>query len=188
MKKILFFIFILGLTNCASFQSRKEKGITVSTLLNQIQIAINEIHANTKNTSLPPFKSAELKLSTEAEKSKSGEASFVLSCNRSRSDKTSNTITLVLVPNDGSEKDLGIDSQMGHEIADSVIAAVTAIDNKGFLKLETLTVESGLRVSEKKGAGLKIELIGITIKGGSSSESTNSNSLKLIFSKGIEQQ
>ena len=181
MKKIIICLVLLGLSGCASLQSPKTTNIAVSSLLDEIQIAINEIDKKIKGTSLPPFKSAELKLSTEAGKTKSGEASLVLSGKEGRSDTSSNTITLILVPNSSTAK--GLTKSRGHEIADYVIAAVTAIDDKNFLKLKTLTVESGLKVVEKQSGGIEIELIGVTVKGESSSEAINNNSLKLIFSQ-----
>ena len=128
MKKISFLLVVIFLAGCASLQTPKETNIAVSSLLDEIQIAINEIDARTKGSSLPPFKNAEVKLSTAAENATEGSGSLVLSGEGSKTTTNSNIITLELVPNPAVGRTLG--RSTGHEIADYVIAAVTAVDDK----------------------------------------------------------
>lgn len=179
MKKILIFLLIVVASGCASFQTPRETNVAVSSLLDEIQIAVNEINERTKGTSLPPFQSAEITLSTKAATTTSGEASLVLSGKGSRETTDSNIITLELVPNLSADKRLGRNT--GHEIAEYVIASVTAIDTKKFLKLKTLTIEAGLEVVQTTGGGIKVELVGVSVAGERSKSSTTGNSLKLVF-------
>lgn len=179
MKRIFICVLLLLMSGCASLQTPQETNVAVSSLLDEIQIAINEIDKKTKGTSLPPFKSAEVKLSTKSGVTDSGGASLVLSAKGGKTTTDSNTITLELVPNPSVAKSLA--RSKGHEIAEYVIAVVTAIDNKNFLKLNTLTVEAGLEVVQTSGGGIEIELVGVSFEGGRESSSTIGNTLKLVF-------
>jgi hypothetical protein len=62
-----------------------------------------------------------------------------------------------------------------------VVASVTAIDNKKSLKLNALTVEAGLEVVIEKEAGLKVELVGVSVEGGRTRSSATGHNLKLVF-------
>lgn len=179
MKKIALVMLILIVSGCANLNTPKETNVAVSYLLDQIQIAINEIDKQTKGTSLPPFKSAEVKLTTKANITDEGSGTLVLSGGASKSSTDTNTITLELIPN--PDKQNLTEGSTGLNIANYVIAAVTAVDDKNFLKLKTLTVEAGLQVIRKKNGGIEVELVGVTVKGGRTNESDNSHNLKLIF-------
>ncbi|BFM51153.1 hypothetical protein [Marinomonas sp. THO17] len=180
-------VIVFLLSGCASLQSPRETNIAVSTLLDEIQIAINEIDARTGDGSgLPPFKNAEVKLTTKAKISSEGSASLILSGEKSKTSTDSNVLTLELVPNPATAELLS--KGTGHEIAEYVIAAVTAVDEKGFLKLNSLTVEAGLEVVQAAGGNIEVELIGITVKGGRKGESTESNNLKLVFAYPAEKE
>lgn len=180
MKKIVLILTVIFFSGCASLQTPKETNIAVSALLDEIQIAINEIDKRTEGSSLPPFNRAEIRLSTKATKTTAGSASLVLSGDASKSTTNSNIITLELVPSKIMIKNF--DRRMGHEIADYVIAAVMAVDDKKALKLKALTVEAGLDVKEKEGGGIDIQLVGVSLKGTHTGEMTMRNSLKLVFS------
>jgi len=179
MKKIICFLIVIYLSGCAGLQTPEETNIAVSALLDEIQIAINEIDKRTEGSTLPPFKSAEVKLSTKVGIMTEGSASLVLSGEGSNTSTDSNIITLELVPNPDATKGLG--RSTGHDVAEYVIAAVSAVDDKNFLKLNTLTVEAGLEVNEKVGGGIDVELVGVTVKGKRSNQSTTAHNLKLIF-------
>lgn len=184
--KIVAFIIVL-LSGCSSLQSPQETNIAVSTLLDQIQIAINEIDARTgEGSGLPPFKNAEVKLITKAKITTEGSASLVISGEKSKTSTDSNVLTLELVPNPLAAE--LITKSTGHQIAEYVIAAVTAVDKKGFLKLNSLTVEAGLEVFQVAGGGIEVELVGVTVKGGRKGESTESNNLKLVFAHPAEKK
>lgn len=128
MKKVICITVFLILSGCAGLQTRQETKVAVSELLDQIQIAINEINDNTAGSSLPPFQKAEVTLSTEATKTDSGKASFYLSANGNYKNNNSNSISFVLVPNE--DKAMRETSVSGHEIAQYVISTVQAIDQK----------------------------------------------------------
>lgn len=170
-----------------AFKSHKKTSIAVSTLLDQIQIAINEIDARTGEGSyLPPFKNAEAKLITKAKISTEGGASLVISGEKSKTYRDSNVLTLELVPTPLAAELLT--KSTGHQIAEYVIATVTAVDKKGVLKLNSLTVEAGLEVFQMAGGGIEVELAGVTVKGGRKGESTESNNLKLVFAHPAEKK
>lgn len=179
MKKYVVYLIAIVLTGCAGLQTPKETNIAVSALLDEIQIAINEIDEKTAKSSLPPFKYAVVKLSTKAGKTTAGAASLVLSAEGSKTTTDSNTITLELVPNPGVIPPTS--SGTGQEIAEYVIAAVSAIDDKNYLKLNSLTVEAGLEVVQKIGGGIDVELVGVSVKAKHSGESSAGHSLKLVF-------
>jgi hypothetical protein len=179
MEKIICITLIAFLSACASLQTPKETNIAVSSLLDEIQIAINEIDEKIQDSSLPPFQSATIKLSTSAGKTTDGKASLVLSGEASKTTTNSHTITLELVPNPNNAKSLN--RTTGHEIAEYVIAAVTAIDEENFLKLKTLNVEAGLEVKRTKQGGIEIELSGVSIGATHSGENSSSHNLKLTF-------
>jgi len=184
--KVIAFVVVL-LSGCANLQSTEETNIAVSTLLDEIQIAINEIDAKTGSDSgLPPFKNAEVKLTTKAKISTEGSASLVLSGGKSKTSTDSNVLTLELIPNSSTAELLA--KSTGRQIAEYVIAAVTAVDEKGFLKLNSLTVEAGLEVVKVTGGGIEVELVGVTVKGGRKGESTESNTLKLVFAHPAEKK
>lgn len=184
--KVIAFVVVL-LSGCANLQSPQETNIAVSTLLDEIQIAINEIDARTGSESgLPPFKNAEVKLTTKAKISTEGSASLVLSGEKSKTSTDSNVLTLELIPNPATAESLT--ESTGHQIAEYVIAAVTAVDEKGYLKLNSLTVEAGLEVVQVAGGGIEVELVGVTVKGGRKGESTESNTLKLVFAHPAEKK
>jgi len=173
-------LIMFVVSGCASLQTPQEINIAVSALLDEIQIAINEISAKTSaDSSLPPFKNAEVKLSTKASVTAGGSAALVLSGERSKTTTDTNLLTLELVPN--PDLQMPLVEGTGHSIANYVIAAVSAVDANNFLKLETLTIEAGLQVLQKSGGGIDVELVGIAFKGGRSGETTNSHGLKLIF-------
>ena len=179
MKNIIFIALISFLSACSSLQTPKETNIAVSSLLDEVQIAINEIDEKTKGSSLPPFQSATIKLSTAAGKTTDGKAALVLSGEASKTTTNSNLITLELVPNPSTEKSLT--QTTGHEIAECVIAAVKAIDEENFLKLKTLNIETGLEVKTTKQGGIEVELSGISIGATHSGEASTGHNLKLTF-------
>lgn len=179
MKQTIVYLIAILLTGCVGLQTPRETNIAVSALLDELQIAINEIDKNTNKSSLPPFKNATVKLSTKAGKTTEGTASLVLSAEGSKTTTDSNTITLELIPN--PEPVEIYRRSTGHEIAEYVIAAVSAIDDKKYLKLKSLTVEAGLQVIQTTGGGLDVELIGVTVKARQTGEVSTGHSLKLVF-------
>ncbi|MCR6654058.1 MAG: hypothetical protein NVV73_22410 [Cellvibrionaceae bacterium] len=180
MKKYILTLIVALLSGCASIHSPQETNIAVSALLDEIQIAINEIDARTGGGSgLPPFKNAEIKLVTKVKTSTTGSASLVLSGQKGKTSTDSNILTLELVPNPVVEAPLF--ESTGQHIADHVIAAFTAVDDKRFLKLNSLTVEAGLEVVRDTGGGIEVELVGVTIEGGRKKEASKSNTIKLVF-------
>ena len=179
MKRLVLATGVLLLSACASTPTPKETRVTVGALLAQIQVAVNDISAGTRNSSLPPFQSAEVTLSTTASQKSEGGGSLVLSAGGSETTSSSNTITLDLVPNPNKVSEKSVD--VGRRIAASVIAAVTAVDENHDLKLKSLTVEAGLDVNKSVNGGIEITLVGISINGKRTSESSSGNSLKLIF-------
>lgn len=182
MKNLILLITVLLLSGCAGMNKMtvEETNIAVSSLLDEIQIAINEIDQLTSESeSLPPFSSAEVTLSTVASKMKDGSASLVLSGGGSKKTTSSNSITLELVANTITPNDF-VESE-GHLIAGYVIAAVRAVDSNKFLKLKTLNVESGLIVTKNDEGGIEIELAGISVKAKKYRELSTGHSLTLKF-------
>lgn len=179
MKRIVCVLVIIFLSGCAGLQTAKETNIAVSMLIDEIQIAINEINDKTNGSSLPPFQKAEVTLSTEATKNTEGKASFYLSAKGGYKNSNSNSIYFVLVPS--SEKKVGIAPTSGHEIAEYVIATIQAIDKKQYLQLKQLTVSAGLKVEATKGGGVSVELVGVSIEGGRTYSSATGHQLKLVF-------
>jgi hypothetical protein len=179
MKNFTCLVLLLIVTGCANLQTPEETNIAVSSLLDEIQIAINEIDSQTKGSSLPPFKSAIVKLSTKATISSAAGASLFLSGKKESSTTNSNTITLELVPNPNNLKSMT--KSTGKDIAGYVIAAVRAVDKKNYLKLNTLTIEAGLQVIRTSSGGIEIELVGISIEGGKTGETSNLHNLTLSF-------
>lgn len=178
-KKLLLASVVLLLSACAGMQTPRETNVTVGALLEQIQIAVNEIAAGTRGNSMPPLRSAEITLSTTASTTSEGKASLLVSGGGSRTTSNSNTLTLELVP--GTEKVSAMSMDVGRKIAASVIAAVKAVDRNGSLKLKTLTVEAGLNVNKSAEGGLEVTLVGISFNGKRSVASSTGNSLKLVF-------
>lgn len=179
--KILVFAVLL-LSGCASMQTPQETNTTVSMLLNEIQIAVNEIDKKAQATpGLPPFKKAEVKLSTTVSENGDLSGALVVSGETSKSSANSSILTLELVPTIAGPE-AGVKST-GHEIADHVIAAVDAVNQNGTLRLSSLSVEAGLEIKKKDGVGVNVELIGISIEGERSKESKNSNNIKLVFAQ-----
>ena len=180
MKKYILIVTILLISGCSTL-STKDTNIAVSQLLDEIQIAINEINKQTKGSSLPPFKNAEVVLSSKAGKTKEGSAALILSAEGKKSSNETNTLTLILVPKSTQEKMLV--SGTGKQLANYVVAAVKAIDTKNDLELKKLVVEAGFSVDIDKAGGIEIEVASVKIGGKSSSTSSNGHKLKLVFEK-----
>lgn len=180
MKKILCILIILFVSGCVGLRPQETR-IAVSTLLDEIQIAVNEINDKTAGSSLPKFHHAEITLLTEASKSGEGKGSFFLSAKGSYKKTESNSLVLVLEANDNKKKKAAGTS--GEEIANYVIAAVSAIDEKEYLKLKTLTVNAGLAVVKEAGGAVSITLVGMSLEGGITASSKAGHQLKLVFGK-----
>ncbi|WP_116472539.1 hypothetical protein [Zobellella maritima] len=188
MKQLIIAAFMLLISACSSLQTPGETNIAVSSLLDEIQIAINEIDKRTAGSSLPPFRSAEIQLSTTAGRKADGSAALVLAGGAGKATTHANTLTLELIPAADSVRIPG--RSTGHDIADYVIAAVTAIDGKRFLKLHTLNVEAGLEVRRTLEGGIDVELAGMSLEGKHSVEASTGHRLKLTFAHAayMEQQ
>lgn len=181
MKSIIGLIFVVVFSGCATLQSPKETSIAVSVLLDELQIAINEINLQTQGSSLPPFKNAEVVLSTKAGITKEGSAALVLTAEGKKSTIESNTLTLVLGPSNAQKANLG--ASTGKQLAEYVVAAVNAIDSKKFLQLQKLIVETAFDVTSDSAGGIKIDVASVSLGGKASSSSSKGHTLKLIFEK-----
>nr|VFJ88025.1 MAG: hypothetical protein BECKLFY1418A_GA0070994_100317 [Candidatus Kentron sp. LFY] len=170
---------VLFISGCAGLPTAEETRLTVGKLLDEIQIAVNEIKNETGISALPPFQKAEVTLSAEATKNMKGEASFYLKTERDYENRNADTISFVLVPS--SNRISGISSTSGHEIAKYVIATVQAISKKEHLQLKKSTISAGLKVKITKGGGVSVELVGISIEGSKTFSSTTGHQLKLVF-------
>lgn len=187
MKIKIFALVVFLLSGCANVQSSKEENVAVSDLLAEIQIAINEINAQTdENSGLPPFKNAEIKLTTKTKTSLDGSVTFVLSANKNKSSANSSVLTLELVPNPIIPE--SFTKSIGHQIAEHVISAIKAVDTSKSLRLSSLTIEAGLEVIQTKVGGIEYELVGVSVKGSRSKESTGTNNLKLVFAYPTEEK
>lgn len=74
----------------------------------------------------------------------------------------------------------------GKEIAEAVLAAVSALDDLNDLSLKSLTVVASLEIVKTLEGGIEVELSGVSVGGGSKKVLTTGNSLKLIFERNIE--
>lgn len=182
IKKLVFLLLLVLAFGCASLETPQATNIAVSTVLNQLQIAINKVSAETKGSGLPPFQSAELTLSTKAVTTTQGSASLVLAAKGGKNTTGARIITLELVSSPPSHK-LFTENQIisGEEIADHIIASVKAVDSQKLLKLKSLTLEAGLEVFEVAGGGIKVELVGIAFEGERSKSSASGHGMKLTF-------
>jgi hypothetical protein len=181
MKKIIISIIIFIATGCGTLQTPKETNIAVSALLDELQIAINEIDSKTSSSALPPFKYAEVTLSTKAGVTGDGSVKFILSADAGKSTVETNTLTLVLGP--AKTRRPMLKDGTGKQLADYVVAAVEAIDSKKFLELQKLTVEAGFDATVDASGGLKIEVASVSVGGKISTRSANTHRLKLVFEK-----
>ena len=182
MKNIILCVVMLVISGCASLQTPQETNIAVSEILKQLQFTIDEIAKKPKDSSLPPLKEAEIKLTTTVGTKDVTKGSLIISGEYEKNSTDSNILTLVLVPN--TRQSLDKDNAQDYSVAEHILAAVEAIDkNNTTLELKSLTYEAGLKIETVKGAGLKIELIGIETESGRTNTVTNANSLKLVFEK-----
>ncbi len=177
---VLFVLVACAGTPVVQDTNIQEANISVSSLLDEIQIAINDIDKKTGGSSLPPFQSATIRLNTVVGKEvDGGGASLMLSANASKQTTNSNTLTLELVPNPNLIRSESIST--GKVIANTVVSAIKAIDQDDFLKLKALTVEAGINVRKTSSGGIDIQLIGISIGASSTNTSSSSHTLKLFF-------
>ncbi len=181
MKKIVVSIVFFLLAGCGTLQSPKETNIAVAALLDELQIAINEIDARTQGSGLPPFKQADITLTTKAGISGDGSVKLVLSAGGGKSTAETNTLTLVLGPS--KAKRARLKEGTGKQLADYVVAAIEAIDGRKFLELQKLTVEAGFDAATDASGGLKVEVASISVGEKISIRSSNAHRLKLVFEK-----
>lgn len=179
MKKLITLVFAVLLSSCAGLQTPEQTGLTVGKLLDQVQIAINEISKNSSGSSLPPLKSAEITVTTAYAQTDSGGASIFLSAKGEKSSDKSNSLTLTLKPNTVTTKSL--DPAIGQKIAEYVLAAVKAVDEQKALQLSKLNIEVGLEIVDSKEGGIEIDISGVTVEGKKSQSSTSGHKLILLF-------
>lgn len=179
MKKIITLIFLVMLSGCVGLQSPEKAGLAVGQLLEQVQIAINEISKNTENSSLPAFNKAEITLLTQYDQSSIAGATIFLSAKGEKSSKENNLLTLTLKANPSSVPK--VNAEVGQKIAEYVLAAVRAVDKQKALKLVKLNVEVGLEISESIEGGIEVDIIGVSIEGTKTKSSTSGHKLTLLF-------
>ena len=176
---VIVLIIAILISGCAGLTPAQTQ-VAVKELVTQVQVAVNKIQESSKASSvLPPLKSAELTLSSKAEKDTNGKVALFLSAGGGRTQSDANSITMVLIPNPTGNKFLN--KGKGEEIANAVIAAVSALENLKGLKLKSLTVIASLEIVKTLKGGLEVELSGVSIEGESKKVLTNGNSLKLTF-------
>jgi hypothetical protein len=181
MKKLILSIMIISIAGCGTLQTPKETNIAVSALLDELQIAINEIDSKTQGSTLPPFKYAEVILSTKAGIAADGSVKLFLSADAGKSMVETNTLTLILGPAKARKEMLKAGT--GKQLADYVVAAVEVLDSKKFLELQKLTVEAGFDATVDGSGGLKIEVASVSVGSKISMSSVNAHKLKLVFEK-----
>lgn len=179
MKRIVTLVFVLILSACTGLKSPEQTGVAVGKLLNQVQIAIDEISKSSESSSLPPLKKAEITVSTEYARSAVGGATVFLSAKGEKSTTDNSSLTLTLEPNPSSEKPL--DTGIGQNIAKYVLAAVEAVEKQKSLKLSKLNVEVGLEIVQTAEGGIEIEISGVSIEGKKTNSSTSGHKLTLLF-------
>ena len=179
MKNIVILAFLVILSGCAGLQNPKQTEIAVGKLLDQVQIAINEIGKNSESSSLPPLKKAEITVSTGYTRSGSGGASIILSAKGEKSSSENNSITLTLEPNKSTVKSMN--AEIGQKIAEYVLAAVKAVDEQKTLQLSKLNVEVGLEIVESAEGGIEVDISGVSIEGKKTKSSTSGHKLILLF-------
>lgn len=172
-------LIVLSVSGCAVLTPAETK-IAVRELVTQVQVAVDTIGQNREiPPTLPPLKSAELTLSSKAERDTSGKVALFLSAGGGKKETDLNSITLVLVPNLNAPK--ALTEGPGQNIAEAVISAVSAIKEAQGLTLKSLTVIASLEIVKNMDGGLKVELSGVSIEGGKKKIITSGNSLKLVF-------
>jgi len=189
MRKILICLIVIYLSGCAGI-TPKQTNHAVDEILQQLQIAIDDIGEKKLGPALPPLKEAEIKLSIKSGDKKSGEAAIVVSGNIEKESTESSVLTLVLTPKPKSTDKSNLTGAKtapeikGEKIAEYVIAAIDAIKNsKSSLQLKALTYEAGLEFKDKGTTGIDVELVGVKIKGGREKSSATFNTLILSFEK-----
>nr|VFJ58156.1 MAG: hypothetical protein BECKDK2373C_GA0170839_106329 [Candidatus Kentron sp. DK] len=181
-KAIILLVAVISISGCASMSmspAPDEMQIAVKQLVDQVQTAIDNIKSQTAGSKLPPLQSAELTLSSKAEKVKNGEVSLFLAAKAGKTQTDSNSITLVLIPNPNPIASLV--PGPGQDIANAVVSAVAALQDIQGLTLKSLTVTAALEIVKNAGGGFKIELLGVSTEGGAEKIVTSGHSLKLIF-------
>nr|VFK48587.1 MAG: hypothetical protein BECKTC1821E_GA0114239_111911 [Candidatus Kentron sp. TC] len=179
-KTIILLVAVISISGCATLSmSSGEMQIAVKQLVDQVQTAIDNIKSQTAGSKLPPLQSAELTLSSKAEKVENGKVSLFLTAKAGSTQTDSNSITLVLIPNPNPIASLV--PGPGQDIANAVVAAVAALQDMQGLTLKSLTVTAALEIVKNAGGGFKIELLGVSTEGGAEKIVTSGHSLKLIF-------
>lgn len=179
-RSILIIFTLFFIQGCAQLSTPRETGIAVGNLIDELQIAVNQIGEETKGSSLPPLTLATVTFATKLEKDTGGGASLMIAAKGSRQSEESNSIELELIPDPNPTESLGRSS--GNELADYVVAAVRAVDKKAFLRLNKLTVEAGLTVIKNAEGGIEVELAGISVDGTHKQSWSDGHRLKLVFS------
>ncbi|PPI82931.1 hypothetical protein KEHDKFFH_16710 [Marinobacter maroccanus] len=177
--RFLFVLLVLALSGCSSL-SPQETQLAVKELVNQVQVAVNTIRAESDSSSvLPELKTAELKISSKAERGYGGKVALFVSGGGSRDEAYQNSITIILEPMTQGQ---GVKSKgLGNDIAESVLAAVSGLEELEGLQLKSMTVVAGLEIIETIEGGIEYELAGISLGADGSKALTTGNSLKLVF-------
>ncbi|MDF7805984.1 hypothetical protein P4E94_00945 [Pontiellaceae bacterium B12219] len=179
MKVLSVFIIGLLISGCCTSKKANPTNMNVEVLLDEIQIAVNEINASVIKGSLPPLQKAEVSIDAKFTRVTDGTVKLVIYAGGKKTNSESTALKMVLVPNDRTTSNLV--PSMGQRMATSVIEAMSAIDNQSALTLKLLTVEAGIVIDKEGGAGIDTEYEGITIKAGHSRAASSGNTIKLFF-------
>lgn len=178
-KVLLVISFIFILQSCSSLDPRVTEE-SVSKLAIRVQSLIDTIDSEVATSKgLPELAKAIIEL-TQTEVTGSGaSATLVVSLGHSQSNKSSNSLKLVLVPIEGKLKSEMLNDDL--LIAQNIVAALRGVKNANTLELKSLSVS--LAISQTVGAngGVEFEFMGAGIDiGGEGSKSTG-NTVTLVF-------
>ncbi len=177
------------LFSCTSVKMMMVTGTEVSSALEQLQDAIDQIYeesAGSVPTSgddhthvFPELQSATIKLNSAVSHEGEAEASLILFAKGKASKSNSSEIVIELAPKMPRSTKSG--ESIGRQLADQVIEAVRAIHSSETLALTKLTVTAQLEFSRNMGKGFEAELSDIGLSASHSQVRSSGHSLTLVF-------
>lgn len=165
-----------------------EEPFPLDVMLEEVQAALVRVNDLTAEDELPRLKSVELSLQTSIAKDASGRfAFFVISLGGQTAETSVQSLTVVLSPPPpGTSAPVGR-ADLAETLAEAIVAAARglkpALKRDPPLALEQLVAELRFAVDTSGSAGIKAELVPITVDVGAKISSTQIQTIKVTFAE-----
>ena len=187
------FMVALIVTGCGGVNIHgtqyEARAVGLQKMIAELQSALALVSDEVEKKTSLVLSDAVLTVNTEIGKSKEGGADlWIVSGKASREDKSSDKVTIKLVPIK-KQKQMGTveEKTLSEKLAMNIISAVEGVSNAGAgkypLSVDQLTIEMGITTvtAGSAGAGIELEVLPISVSGKGTYSKSNIDTLKIEF-------